>query len=250
MAHLKKYARHEVHRILRHNERKTEHPINKDIDPSRSHLNYSLIKDGKTAQERYRSRMDQVYCYNRSDVKTLCSWVITAPKTLDEARYKEFFEASYEFVKERYGEENMIQAQTHFDETFPHLHITYTPIVYDPRHDREKVCANELNNRLDLLTFHRELEEHLLEHGIKADVYTGITKAQGGNKTIEELKRERDQTVERDKENDRKEVEQKHDVDERKLSSEEERHFKWQEYVSNPWDFTQKAREDDEREKE
>lgn len=200
MANLKKYTRADAGKILRHNERQTLHKTNKDIDPTRTHLNYSLIQDGKTARERYDGRMGQVRCYNRKDVKSLCSWVITAPKTLPVEQHEAFFHGCFEFVGNRYGGENMVQGVVHMDETTPHIHITYIPVTDDPKHDCEKVCANIVNNREDLATFHRDLEEALLERGIRADVCTGVTRAQGGNRTVEQLKAAHDKGKEEDRE--------------------------------------------------
>ena len=76
------------------------------------------------------------------------------------------------------------------DETTPHMHITLVPVVYDEKKQYAKICVNEVLTRADLKTFHADWQRHLDERGIKCTVYTGITKAQGGNKTISQLKAE------------------------------------------------------------
>lgn len=250
MANLQKYPRKDVGKILRHNDRKIANPANKDIDPSRSHLNYSLIPDDKSALERYNERISQLYCYNRKDVKTLCSWVITAPKSLDKEQHEAFFAGCYDFVANRYGEENMVQAWVHMDESTPHIHINYIPATEDPKHGREKVCANEVNDRYDLMTFHRELEESLLERGIRAEVYTGITRLQGGNKTVEQLKAERDKEVNKNNDEHVHQDDDEHRVDDGKeernmaATPEATKEFRWEDYVADPR-FVQREQEHD-----
>lgn len=61
-----------------------------------------------------------------------------------------------------------------------------------PRIKREKVCANERLNKKELQTFHQDLQRHLTKRGLKVNVNSGITKKQGGNMTVEQLKAQRD----------------------------------------------------------
>lgn len=252
MANLQKYPRKDVGKIVRHNERKIANPANKDIDPTRTHLNYSLIPDDTSAMERYNERISQLHCYNRKDVKTLCSWVISAPKSLDKEQHEAFFAGCYDFVAERYGEENMVQAWVHMDESTPHIHINYIPATEDLKRGGEKVCANDVNNRYDLMTFHRELEESLLERGVRAEVYTGVTRMQGGNKTIEQLKTERNQEKEVEKESNAPDRQaegecRNHDDEDKKnmtADPQSKEKFRWQDFVSDA-PFVEREQEHD-----
>lgn len=56
-----------------------------------------------------------------------------------------------------------------------------------------KVCAYEVLNRKELLSFHGDLKLWLLQNGLDANINSGITMEQGGNRTVAELKREREQ---------------------------------------------------------
>lgn len=56
-----------------------------------------------------------------------------------------------------------------------------------------KVCAYEVLNRKELLSFHGDLKLWLLQNGLDANVNSGITVEQGGNRTVAELKQEREQ---------------------------------------------------------
>lgn len=192
MASVKKFNRHDAINIIRHNERSIKHSSNLDIDQSRTHLNYSLLDRGMSDREYYLQRLGEVHCLNRTDVNTLCCWVVTAPRDLAEEDHKRFFETVVDFIGERYGRENLCSAWVHRDEENSHVHIGFLPVVYDEVHEREKICANDVITRLDLRTFHPQLQTYLEEHGLEVRVQTGITAEQGGNRTVAELKRERE----------------------------------------------------------
>ena len=64
-----------------------------------------------------------------------------------------------------------------------------------------KVCANDVLDRRELRNFHPDLQRYLNEHGLEdAHVMTGVTRAQGGNRTVAELKAEREQEYEQENE--------------------------------------------------
>lgn len=119
----------------------------------------------------------------------MCDWVITAPKDLPRENEKKFFEESYKFLEARYGEKNVISAYVHKDETTPHIHFSFVPVGYDKKNDRETVSAKMVLNRADLQTFHKNLDEHMINvFGRNIGVLNDATKT--GNTSIEELKRE------------------------------------------------------------
>ena len=47
-------------------------------------------------------------------------------------------------------------------------------------------------HKKDLRTFHKDLDKWLKSKGMSCSVYTGVTARQGGNRTVKELKAERD----------------------------------------------------------
>lgn len=193
MASVAKFTLHAVVNQLRHNERVIQNSSNKDIHKDNSIFNYSLSPDRRmTAYDYFLKRKNELYCYNRADVKVMVGWIVTAPQSLPPADHKVFFQTVYQFLSERYGEENCIQAIVHNDESGqPHLHYCFIPAVPDTKHGGEKICANNVINRKELRNFHPDLQRYLRGHGIDTDVYTGITRKQGGNKSVRELKRER-----------------------------------------------------------
>ena len=88
-----------------------------DIDKDRTVQNYSLLPQrGISSYEYYRQRKSELYCYNRTDVKVMAGWIVTAPKDLPMSEMENFFRVTYEFLAERYGEKNCVQAVVHNDE--------------------------------------------------------------------------------------------------------------------------------------
>lgn len=197
MAHIQKFTRGSVRAILEHDTRTAQHDYkNPDIDPKRTHENYSFIHDSRTAIERLEQRLSEVKVQNRKDVNVLCSWVITKPFDVSEEREEVFFKECYRFLTEKYGSRNVITADVHYDESTPHLHFTFVPTVANNRKYKdpnkkprytEKVCADELITREHLKTFHSELQKWFIDKGMEwaKSVSTGTTTY---NKSISELK--------------------------------------------------------------
>jgi hypothetical protein len=190
----------DVRRVLEHSDRGqegvSEHEHSNDkIDPERSHLNYELKdRGGLSAVEYHRQRIEQIAEETkertgkvlRKDAVTLCSWAVTAPQDLPEDKQEDFFRECYAWFSERYGEDNIVTAAVHLDETSPHMHLQFTPIIEDKDGTR-RLCAKDLETRGKLKTVHQKLEKHLTkELGCKVTLLNGATA--NGNKTVNELK--------------------------------------------------------------
>jgi len=65
-----------------------------------------------------------------------------------------------EYIKKRCSQ-NVISAYVHMDETTPHMHFTFIPVTYDPKKGYDKVSAKEVLTRLDLRTFHGDLDAEM-----------------------------------------------------------------------------------------
>lgn len=199
MAHVDKFTRSAVGHLTKHYERaKDENGEyirfgNQSIDTSKTYLNYNLAPSCDQV-EKLKNRLSEVHASKREDLNVLCDWVVTLPKWDDipEQYEREFFERSYEFLKKRYGEENVISAYVHKDETTPHMHFSFVPVIYDRKKDRYKVSAKEVLNRKDLQTFHADLQAEMDKfvqahnNEFECNVLNGATAEV--NKTIAELK--------------------------------------------------------------
>lgn len=185
MANVKHYHRSGVTAILNHVQR-TDNYSNKDIDTSRSKYNYSLTNHDP--HEVYKQRLSEVHCLNRANVNTLSSWCVTMPKGVKKEDQKKFFEETVNFLNNRYGEKNCVVAEVHFDETTPHLHYCFIPIVFDAKKQREKVDRKSIFTLKELKTFHTDLQSHITQAlGYEVPILNGELKNRK-NLSIGELK--------------------------------------------------------------
>ncbi|MFB5553368.1 MobV family relaxase, partial [Bacillus cereus] len=206
MAHVEKYAKGNVQGLSNHWDRKTENHSNLDIDNERSHLNYDLCEKKGDTLSRMKDRLGEVHCMNRKDVKVCADWVVTLPenlKSISEKEQREFFEKTYEFLSNRYGgEKNVLSANVHNDETTPHMHFAFMPVVWDEKKQREKVCANDVLTRKELKTFHQDLDKflkreipHIYKEGILNDKTIGVDTVKDLKKHSEEIKRQKEEMI-------------------------------------------------------
>ena len=133
-----KYKRDNLKGIYRHNERKNKNYSNKNIDITKSYLNYSI----KSPQYSYEKEFDIIKeKYNlKGQIKTVsnivCEYIITSDKeffeSIGEKETKRYFETAYKFVCEykNLGEQYILSANVHMDENTPHLHLVFIPVVH------------------------------------------------------------------------------------------------------------------------
>lgn len=197
MAHFQKNSRTSVGHLGKHYERGKDESSeyvkfgNQDIKPELSPLNYNLAPEREMGPVNFiKQRTSEVQCLNRADVKVMCSWVVTLPKNFPKDQEREFFEQSYRFLANRYGgEKNVVSAYVHKDESQPHMHFAFVPVVLDQKKGIEKVSAKECVSLRDLKSFHGDMSKHMERHfGRDVGILNEATKE--GNKAIEELKRQ------------------------------------------------------------
>lgn len=133
-----KYKRENLKGIYRHNERRNKNYSNKNIDKSKSHLNYS-IKEPTYSYEKEFDKIREKYNL-KGQVKTVsnivCEYIITSDKeffeSIGEKETKRYFETAYKFVCEykNLGEQYILSAKVHLDEETPHLHLAFIPVVH------------------------------------------------------------------------------------------------------------------------
>lgn len=190
MAHVMKFTKASCGHMFAHFDRRAEHISNENLDRTRTHLNYNLATHQTMDQGEFvRKRCAEVRCQNRKDVNVMVSWVVTAPKDLPANEQRAFFEASYDFLKNRYGLENVVSAYVHMDEVTPHMHFAFVPVVEDKKRGGYKLSAKEAVTRKDLRTFHKDLSDHM-ERVFGRDIGILNEATKEGNKSIEELKRQ------------------------------------------------------------
>jgi len=196
MAHYDKNTMSACGHLFKHYERSKDESGkyvkfgNMDIDPNKTDLNYNLAPEQQIGHlECLKKRISKVKCINRADVNVMCSWIITVPKDLPQSEHTLFLKSSYEYLKNKYGENNVISSYVHLDETTPHMHFAFVPVVMDRKKGIEKVSAKECVGRHELQVFHSDLSKHLEKvMGHEVGILNEATK--DGNRSIEELKRQ------------------------------------------------------------
>ena len=188
MAHLEKYTAAAAGHMFAHYDR-SHSSSTSNIDESRTHLNYNLAEKDQplSCLDFLHKRMSEIKVLKRANVNVMCDWVVTAPEDLTEEELPVFFDECYKFLNARYGKENVISALVHMDETSPHLHYNFVPVMKDKKKGIPKLSAKECITRKDLNTFHQDLTKHMTTvFGRDIGILNGATV--GGNKTIKQLK--------------------------------------------------------------
>lgn len=176
-----KLTRAQAMGAYKHNERKTRNHSNKNIDSTKTELNYylkknelSYIKEFDKIKEKYDLK-GQI----RSNSNIMCEMVFTSDqKFFDKIGYEEskrYFEESYKFICEykNLGEQNIISAVVHMDEDTPHMHLLFIPVVHtiDKQGNKiDKVCCRDFwkgkNSYRDLQNAYFK---HISEKGFKLE---------------------------------------------------------------------------------
>ena len=137
-----------------HNDRRSKGHSNKDIDPTRTHLNFYCKKNELTYIKEF-DKMRKEYDLKgtiRSNSNIMCEMMITSDNAffnkigLEET--KRYFKESYKFVcnYKNLGEKYIVSAAVHLDETTPHMHLVYIPVIHTK--DKEgkeidKICCRD-----------------------------------------------------------------------------------------------------------
>lgn len=132
-----------------HHERTKEFYIsNPDIDQSRTPQNFHLVTPRWSYEQEIRHRIRMAGCRVRKDsVKFVDTLVTVSPEFAQEhaAEMPEYFTRAFTFLKERVGEENIISAVVHLDETTPHMHLCFVPLTKDNRLSAKEILGNKKN---------------------------------------------------------------------------------------------------------
>lgn len=208
VCHVQKFKSNDVGGMQRHNQRETEGHKNKDINNEKSHLNYDLHKDHDVSyKNEIKNILDKNYTGKkaiRKDAVVMTSTVISSDKAffdrLGENETKRFFQEAYNKLKDIYGEDNIISARVHMDETTPHMHLTAVPMTKDG-----KLSAKECVSRENLRRLQDEIPKHLQSKGFVIE--RGNENSQNKHVEIHEFKKQTLEKLNKELEKDIKELE-------------------------------------------
>lgn len=133
-----KLTRAEINGKGTHNDRKAKNHTNKDIDPTRTHLNYYIKKNELTYTKEFDKYMKEnnLQGHLRSNSIIMCQMIFTSDQAffdrIGEEETKRYFQTAYNFVAnyKNLGEKYILSAKVHMDETTPHLHLVFVPVVH------------------------------------------------------------------------------------------------------------------------
>lgn len=184
--------------IYRHNERKNTNYSNKDINKEYSKLNYSIKAPYSTYEKIFRDTKEK---YNLQGMikkvsNVMCEFIVTSDKeffnSIGKEGTKRYFETAYKFVANynNLGEAFIVSAKVHNDESTPHMHIVFIPVVHKKdKNGKEirKIACSEYWKGKDS---YRKLQDHFYSYMTKSgfDLKRG-NKEENEHIPIEKLKK-------------------------------------------------------------
>lgn len=174
------------------------HYSNRDIKENLTHNDYNLAPDRGKQTDYIKQKITEIQDGRtlRKDAVRMCCWVVDAPAAMPEDKKNDFFQAAYNFLVDRYGsisglgEDIVISAYVHKDESTDHLHFAFLPII--DRSGQKSFCAKEVVGKADLKTFHDDLGNYMEKHHIcrAGDIKNGktIRDSSGRALSVRELK--------------------------------------------------------------
>ena len=174
-----KLTRAEINGKGTHNDRKAKNHTNKDIEPTRTHLNYYIKKNELTYTKEFDKYMKEnnLQGHLRSNSIIMCQMIFTSDQAffdrIGEKETKRYFDECYKFIcnYKNLGEKNIISAVVHLDEGAPHMHLMFVPVVHTKDKegkDIDKICARDFWKGRDsyrkLQDAYRKLQDAYFNH--------------------------------------------------------------------------------------
>ena len=196
-----KLTRAEINGKGTHNDRKAKNHSNKDIDPSRTHLNYYIKKNELTYTKEFDKYMKEnnLQGHLRSNSIIMCQMIFTSDQAffdkIGKKETKRYFDECYKFVcnYKNLGERNIISAAVHLDETTPHMHLVFIPVIHtkdEQGNAIDKICARDFwRGRDSYRRLQNDFHKYVTSKGF--DLERGLPVEETGAKhyKIEDLKK-------------------------------------------------------------
>lgn len=157
---MEKYHKTDICPVEKENERDENYKAtNPQIDNSRTSSNYHILNRHRSYTEFINNRIKELNLPTkpRKDAVLMTSFVIGSDRDyfygLTQEQQRDFFTECTKFFADRYGNENIISAVVHMDETTPHLHLNLVPI------HNNRLCCKDLFNRMELSRLQTDFHE-------------------------------------------------------------------------------------------
>ena len=196
-----KLTRAEVNGKGTHNDRKAKNHTNKDIDPTKTNLNYYIKKNELTYTKEFDKYLKEnnVQGHLRSNSIIMCQMIFTSDQVffdkIGEKETKRYFDECYKFIcnYKNLGEKNIISAVVHLDEGVPHMHLMFVPVVHTKDkdgNDIDKICARDFWKGQDS---YRKLQDayfnHIKSKGFNLESGMFVEDTDRKHYTVEEYKK-------------------------------------------------------------
>lgn len=171
------YKKDNLAGLYKHNERKNTNYSNKDINKNHLLKNYS-IKQCNTTYSNALKILQQENNLNGRIIKTtnvVCEFIITSDKEffeqIGEEETKRYFQTAYDFVAnyKGLGEKYIISAKVHMDESTPHLHLVFVPVIHTKDkngNNIEKIaCSQYWKGKDSYRQLQDNFHKYIIEHG-------------------------------------------------------------------------------------
>lgn len=170
---------------------RTIHP--KNADASRSHLNKELIIYPESVKNRTSAiqyRLDNAKLKRKIGtnqvraIRVLLSGTHEVMKTIEENKQlNNWCNDNLNWIKETFGEENLVSAVLHMDEKTPHIHATIVPIVTGERRkandsqtykkknlNDNRLCADDVMARNKLKHYQNTYATAMAKYGLRRGI--------------------------------------------------------------------------------
>lgn len=196
-----KFTRVDAQGSYIHNDRRSKGHSNKDIDPTRTHLNFWCKKNELTYIREF-DKMKKEYDLKgtiRSNSNIMCEMMITSDNAffnkigLEET--KRYFKESYKFVcnYKNLGEKYIVSAAVHLDETTPHMHLVYIPIIHTKNKegkDIDKICCRDFwKGRDSYRQLQNAFHKYITSKGFDLERGLPVEETGAKHEKIEDLKK-------------------------------------------------------------
>ena len=176
-----------------HIERKVIHP---NVDKARTHLNKELINSPEGVNNRTEAIQHRLKNaglgrqIGKNQVQVIRIMLSGTSEDMmriqDEGKLDEWCQDSINYLKKTFGEENLVAATLHLDETTPHIHASVVPIVRGERRkkkpkeqqtikkqyrkkdpNRPRLCADDVMARNKLIEYQDTYAEAMKGYGLE-----------------------------------------------------------------------------------
>ena len=177
-----KYKKENLAGLYKHNERKNTNYSNKDINKNNSLKNYSIKQCNTTYSNAIKVLQKENNLQGRiiKTTNVACEFIITSDKEffekIGEEETKRYFQTAYNFVAnyKGLGEKYILSAKVHLDESTPHMHLVFVPVIHkidkkSGKHIDKIACSEYWKGKDSYRQLQDNFHKYIVEHGFELE---------------------------------------------------------------------------------